>query len=192
MYRSSFGLVCTAHTERYNSVSGTVVYDAARRAAIHDTIMKFPEKYSTIVGERGLKFNAFDKKLVLCFSQLSGGEKQRVSLARAFLKAPSILFTWSGLVMWSDLFWKHSIYMFGLHYYEKIDRLCSAHSMTPLVLGELTRKISCLQRSVQLSAHSMTLSVCGKLTCQISAVKVMPTLDEIKRAQLYHLPGERT
>ncbi|RWW33003.1 hypothetical protein GW17_00002286 [Ensete ventricosum] len=67
------------------------VYDAARRAAIHDTIMKFPEKYSTIVGERGLKFNAFDKKLVLCFSQLSGGEKQRVSLARAFLKAPSIL-----------------------------------------------------------------------------------------------------
>lgn len=31
------------------------VYDAARRAAIHDTIMNFPEKYSTVVGERGLK-----------------------------------------------------------------------------------------------------------------------------------------
>jgi ABC transporter ATM len=31
------------------------VYDAARQAAIHDTIMNFPEKYSTIVGERGLK-----------------------------------------------------------------------------------------------------------------------------------------
>ncbi|TQE04629.1 hypothetical protein C1H46_009822 [Malus baccata] len=53
------------------------VYDAARRAAIHDTIMKFPDKYSTVVGERGLK--------------LSGGEKQRVALARAFLKAPPIL-----------------------------------------------------------------------------------------------------
>lgn len=53
------------------------VYDAARKAAIHDTIMNFPEKYSTVVGERGLK--------------LSGGEKQRVALARAFLKAPPIL-----------------------------------------------------------------------------------------------------
>ncbi|KAG0449365.1 hypothetical protein HPP92_027405 [Vanilla planifolia] len=49
----------------------------ARHAAIHETLMNFPEKYSTIVGERGLK--------------LSGGEKQRVSLGRAFLKAPSIL-----------------------------------------------------------------------------------------------------
>ncbi|KAB5530257.1 hypothetical protein DKX38_020338 [Salix brachista] len=53
------------------------VYDAARQAAIHDTIMNFPEKYSTIVGERGLK--------------LSGGEKQRVALARAFLKVTPIL-----------------------------------------------------------------------------------------------------
>ncbi|URD92024.1 ABC transporter transmembrane region [Musa troglodytarum] len=67
------------HNIHYGRLSATEeeVYDAARHAAIHDTIMKFPEKYSTIVGERGLK--------------LSGGEKQRVSLARAFLKAPSIL-----------------------------------------------------------------------------------------------------
>ncbi|CAH2069548.1 unnamed protein product, partial [Thlaspi arvense] len=53
------------------------VYDAARHAAIHETISNFPDKYSTIVGERGLK--------------LSGGEKQRVALARAFLKSPAIL-----------------------------------------------------------------------------------------------------
>ncbi|THU57980.1 hypothetical protein C4D60_Mb03t09300 [Musa balbisiana] len=67
------------HNIHYGRLSATEeeVYDAARHAAIHETIMKFPEKYSTIVGERGLK--------------LSGGEKQRVSLARAFLKAPSIL-----------------------------------------------------------------------------------------------------
>ncbi|XP_057474147.1 ABC transporter B family member 25, mitochondrial isoform X2 [Actinidia eriantha] len=67
------------HNIHYGCLSATPeeVYDAARRAAIHDTIMNFPEKYSTVVGERGLK--------------LSGGEKQRVALARAFLKAPAIL-----------------------------------------------------------------------------------------------------
>lgn len=67
------------HNIHYGHLSATEeeVYDAARRAAIHDTIMNFPEKYSTVVGERGLK--------------LSGGEKQRVALARAFLKAPAIL-----------------------------------------------------------------------------------------------------
>ncbi|XP_020085837.1 ABC transporter B family member 25, mitochondrial isoform X1 [Ananas comosus] len=67
------------HNIHYGRLSATEeeVFDAARRAAIHDTIMNFPEKYATVVGERGLK--------------LSGGEKQRVSLARAFLKAPSIL-----------------------------------------------------------------------------------------------------
>ncbi|CAL8160293.1 unnamed protein product [Prunus armeniaca] len=67
------------HNIHYGHLSATKeeVYDAARRAAIHDTIMKFPDRYSTVVGERGLK--------------LSGGEKQRVALARAFLKAPPIL-----------------------------------------------------------------------------------------------------
>ncbi|XP_076926837.1 ABC transporter B family member 25, mitochondrial-like [Bidens hawaiensis] len=67
------------HNIQYGCLSSTPeeVYDAARKAAIHDTIMKFPKQYSTLVGERGLK--------------LSGGEKQRVALARAFLKAPPIL-----------------------------------------------------------------------------------------------------
>jgi len=31
------------------------VYEAAQQAAIHNTIMNFPDKYSTVVGERGLK-----------------------------------------------------------------------------------------------------------------------------------------
>ncbi|GJN31383.1 hypothetical protein PR202_gb19776 [Eleusine coracana subsp. coracana] len=67
------------HNIQYGRLSATdeEVYDAARHAAIHDTIMNFPDKYDTVVGERGLK--------------LSGGEKQRVSIARVFLKEPSIL-----------------------------------------------------------------------------------------------------
>ena len=48
------------------------VYHAAKQAAIHDTIEAMPDGYNTVVGERGLK--------------LSGGEKQRVALARVFLK----------------------------------------------------------------------------------------------------------
>jgi ABC-type transport system involved in Fe-S cluster assembly fused permease/ATPase subunit len=57
--------------------SDAEVEAAARRAAIHERILSFPEGYATRVGERGLK--------------LSGGEKQRVALARALLKAPPVV-----------------------------------------------------------------------------------------------------
>jgi ABC-type transport system involved in Fe-S cluster assembly fused permease/ATPase subunit len=50
---------------------------AARAASIHDFIESLPDGYKTMVGERGLK--------------LSGGEKQRVAIARTLLKNPAIL-----------------------------------------------------------------------------------------------------
>jgi ATP-binding cassette subfamily B protein len=50
---------------------------AARAAAMHDRIMELPEGYDTVVGERGYK--------------LSGGEKQRLAIARVVLKDPRIL-----------------------------------------------------------------------------------------------------
>ena len=50
---------------------------AARAAQIHDFIERLPDGYDTVVGERGLK--------------LSGGEKQRVAIARTILKNPPIL-----------------------------------------------------------------------------------------------------
>ncbi|MCO5400468.1 ABC transporter transmembrane domain-containing protein [Ralstonia soli] len=53
------------------------VIEAARAAYVHDFIAALPEGYQTMVGERGLK--------------LSGGEKQRIAIARALLKNPSIL-----------------------------------------------------------------------------------------------------
>jgi ATP-binding cassette, subfamily B, bacterial len=50
---------------------------AARSANIHDTIASFPDRYDTVVGERGYR--------------LSGGEKQRIAIARVLLKDPAVL-----------------------------------------------------------------------------------------------------
>jgi ATP-binding cassette subfamily B protein len=57
--------------------SDAEVEAAAKMANAHGFIEKFPEKYATLVGERGI--------------QLSGGQKQRVAIARAVLKNPRIL-----------------------------------------------------------------------------------------------------
>uniref|UniRef100_A0A3Q2PYW5 ATP-binding cassette sub-family B member 6 n=1 Tax=Fundulus heteroclitus TaxID=8078 RepID=A0A3Q2PYW5_FUNHE len=64
---------------RYGRITASdqEVEEAAIAADIHDKIMGFPEGYDTQVGERGLK--------------LSGGEKQRVAIARTILKAPQII-----------------------------------------------------------------------------------------------------
>jgi ATP-binding cassette subfamily B protein len=70
-------------TIRYNirygrpDATDAEVEDAARMAQIHDFVMSLPKGYDSLVGERGLK--------------LSGGEKQRVSIARTILKGPPIL-----------------------------------------------------------------------------------------------------
>ena len=53
------------------------IIEAARAANAHDFIMALPDKYETLIGERG--------------AQLSGGERQRISVARAFLKDAPVL-----------------------------------------------------------------------------------------------------
>ena len=64
---------------RYGKPDATVaeVREAARLAQIDDFIMTLPQGYDALVGERGLK--------------LSGGEKQRVAIARTILKSPPVL-----------------------------------------------------------------------------------------------------
>ncbi|KAJ7310544.1 hypothetical protein JRQ81_007472 [Phrynocephalus forsythii] len=63
----------------YGNVSASAedIYAVARLAGIHDAILRMPNGYNTQVGERGLK--------------LSGGEKQRIAIARAILKNPPII-----------------------------------------------------------------------------------------------------
>ncbi|BDG47129.1 ABC transporter ATP-binding protein [Parageobacillus sp. KH3-4] len=53
------------------------IIQAAKHAQIHDTIMKFPDGYDTVIGQKGVN--------------LSGGQKQRLSIARALVGMPKIL-----------------------------------------------------------------------------------------------------
>lgn len=68
------------HNLRYGRVDATAeeVRNAARRAHVHELIERLPEGYETPVGERGM--------------MISGGEKQRLAVARLILKDPPLLF----------------------------------------------------------------------------------------------------
>jgi ATP-binding cassette subfamily B protein len=67
-YNIAYGRVGASHEE---------IVAAAKAANVHDFVASLPQGYATVVGERGLK--------------LSGGEKQRIAIARAMLKDPPIL-----------------------------------------------------------------------------------------------------
>jgi len=68
------------HNIRYGRLNATdeEVKAAARRARVHEIVDSWPEKYDTMVGERGM--------------MISGGEKQRLAVSRLILKDPPILF----------------------------------------------------------------------------------------------------
>jgi ATP-binding cassette subfamily B protein len=87
-YRSKFGVVSQDTVLFHESILFNISYGnplatfneiekCSRSAMLHDTVMNMPNKYLTMVGERGVK--------------LSGGEKQRLSIARALLKNPEII-----------------------------------------------------------------------------------------------------
>ena len=61
----------------FRDCSDEDIYNAAKTARIYDSINEFPNKFSTVIGERGVN--------------LSGGQKQRIAIARAVLGSPSML-----------------------------------------------------------------------------------------------------
>lgn len=60
------------------TASDEEVMEACKKARVHDSVMRLPHGYQTMVGERG--------------AMLSGGEKQRLAVSRVLLKDPPILF----------------------------------------------------------------------------------------------------
>jgi ATP-binding cassette, subfamily B (MDR/TAP), member 7 len=95
------------HNVRYGwlDASDAEVVAATKKAHVHDAIKKLPDGYGTTVGERGL--------------MISGGEKQRLAVARVLLKDPPILFFDEAVrYFWGDLLFffasetTHSLFFF--------------------------------------------------------------------------------
>jgi ATP-binding cassette, subfamily C, bacterial exporter for protease/lipase len=72
-----FGGTVSENIARYGDVDSGKVIEAAKRAAVHDIILQFPQGYDTVLGDGG--------------AGLSGGQKQRIGLARAMYDDPSLL-----------------------------------------------------------------------------------------------------
>ena len=72
-----FGGTVSENIARYGDIDSGKVIEAAKRAAVHDIILQFPQGYDTLLGDGG--------------AGLSGGQKQRIGLARAMYDDPSLL-----------------------------------------------------------------------------------------------------
>jgi ATP-binding cassette subfamily B protein len=76
-HRSLFENIAYGREDASNSISKQEAIEAANKAHAHEFIIKLPQGYHSLVGERGIK--------------LSGGQRQRISIARAFMKNAPIL-----------------------------------------------------------------------------------------------------
>lgn len=98
------------------------VYESAKMAEIHDSIMKWPMGYETQVGERGLK--------------LSGGEKQRVAIARAILKGSPILI-FDEATSSLDSITEHNVLKALTRASQDRTTICIAHRLSTVVDADL-------------------------------------------------------
>jgi ABC-type polar amino acid transport system ATPase subunit len=117
------------------------LYEVCRAASMHDEILTFLDNYETKVGERGLR--------------LSGGEKQRVAIARTILKNPRIIMLDEATT--------------ALDTKTEQDVQCSSLFIDSVLLPMLTRSLSCIKEDSQNEVHmssssrrTVTTQLCGR------------------------------
>lgn len=109
------------HNVRYGKLSASdeEVVEAAKKARAHDAVMRLPEGYKTKVGERGL--------------MISGGEKQRLAVARVLLKDPPILFFDEAVGSSSQIFSSFVLTSFFLSMFSVQTSALDAHTESELM-----------------------------------------------------------
>ena len=127
-------------------VSEAEIVDAAKKAYAYDFVDKFPKKFETIIGDRGLK--------------LSGGEKQRIAIARAILKNAPILVldeATSQLDSESENLVKEAFYnlMCGKTVFVIAHRLSTVQKADKIIVMEKGRIIETGTHAELLSRHSI-------------------------------------
>lgn len=147
--------------------SSAEIEEAARLAHIHERIMAMPDGYQTIVGERGLK--------------LSGGEKQRVSIARAVLKKPR-MFVFDEATSSLDTKTEQTILANMIEVSKAMTTLIIAHRLSTVVHAD---KIIVLERGaiIEKGSHDILLEKNGAYAAMWRAQHRQEVDGLIKRKQ---------
>lgn len=134
------------HNVRYGRLDATdeEVKEAAKKANIHTSIMRLPEGYETKVGERGL--------------MISGGEKQRLAVARVLLKDPPILF-FDEAVSFASYFLP---FLSGLIFFVAQTSALDAHTETELMKNINDTLLNKARTSIFIAHRLRTVVEAGK------------------------------